>query len=687
VTGLAPRIFLSTAIVIVVVLGGALLLTKTRADRTADQSIERALTATQSAIEDLLSARSGGLVQVTAGLAQVPDYVARIDAALESGNRSNLLDQADEFTDQTGASWALLADAQGVSQAWTYQRHIAGEDLSESSLVGMALAGDTTEGVWIEPTAEGDVIFQAVAVPVFDPGRRMIHGILVTALQIDREIADEIKRHTNSDVVFFSLDTLDLPNVVVSTLGAGSTDSVFRNLDLAAAVDPEADGARLRVRLDGDDLVGAVGPLQTASGISIGGYVGLRSRSAELAAFTQLSRTMLFVFAGGLMLALVSTFLVARRITLPLRRLVGATRQVEEGQYSGTIEVRSQDEIGALADAFRDMVRELRAKEELVTFLSGQEQETVALPGQASGPISEVPTQAFKPQQSTRISVGGTILDRYEIREMLGRGGMGVVYRAYDRELDEQVAIKTIRPEAVRADATLRERFKQEIRLARRITHRNVVRTHDLGEVDGTYYVTMEFVDGKNLKDLIRERGRMPPSVALTVGKQLCRALEVAHEEGVIHRDIKPHNMVLDARGFLKVMDFGIACLAEVAPGQQQKERLTATGAAIGTPDYMPAEQLLGEQVDARADIYAAGAVMYECLTGKVVFEAPSLPALMAKHFEEEPADPRTISPDVPESLALIVLKALSKERDQRYAAAKEMYQALDAVRLQEKAS
>jgi serine/threonine-protein kinase len=650
VTGLAPRIFLSTALVIVVVLGGALALTKYRADKTADQSIEKALTATQSAIEDVLTARSQGLLQVTAGLAQVPDYVARIASALETESRSNLLDQVDEYATQTGAAWALLTDAHGVLQAWTYERSYFGDDLSESSLVGLALAGDTTKGVWIEPSSEGDIIFQAVAVPVFDPSRSAIHGILVTAYQINHD--------------------------------AESLSGTLRGLDLESAVDSDSVGTRLHLNVAGEVLMGTAGPLTTASGYAVGGYLGLRSRSVELAAFTQLGRTILWVFAGGLALALLSTFLVARKITRPLTQLVGATQQVGEGQYSGTIEVRSRDEIGALADAFRDMMRELKAKEELVAYLSTQEQETLVMPATPVPSTGEKPTSPFASQHSTRISIGTNLLGRYEISEVLGRGGMGVVYRAFDRELEEEVAIKTIRPEAVVADASLRERFKQEIRLARKISHKNVVRTHDLGEVDGTYYVTMEYVDGKNLKELIHQRGTLPASVTLTVGKQLCRALEVAHEEGVIHRDIKPHNMVLDARGFLKVMDFGIACLAEVPDAPERRERLTEVGAAVGTPEYMAPEQLLGQPIDARADIYAAGAVLFECLTGRVVFDAPTLPALMAKHIEEDADDPRTLNPDVPEELAELVLKALAKEADDRFASASELYQALDAIRL-----
>jgi serine/threonine protein kinase len=264
---------------------------------------------------------------------------------------------------------------------------------------------------------------------------------------------------------------------------------------------------------------------------------------------------------------------------------------------------------------------------------------------------------------------------RYEIKALLGQGGMGMVYRAYDRQLGETVALKTLRPDLVAADATTLERFKQEIRLARRITHRYVVRTHDLGEVDGLYFITMEYVAGTNLKDLIRTRGRLPVGVTLTIGRQLCRALEVAHEQHVVHRDIKPHNIAVEPGGFIKVMDFGIARLTE-----RTGEGLTRAGTAIGTPEYMAPEQLMGEAVDARADLYAAGAVLFECLTGRLVFEAPSLTALIAKHIEEQPDDPRRHAGDVPEPLATAILRALAKKPDDRWGSAKELAEALDRI-------
>jgi len=255
-------------------------------------------------------------------------------------------------------------------------------------------------------------------------------------------------------------------------------------------------------------------------------------------------------------------------------------------------------------------------------------------------------------------------------------GGMGVVYRAFDRELQEPVAIKTLRPETLGGDGVALERFKQEIRLARKITHRNVVRTYDLGEIGGTYYLTMEYVEGTPLKQLITARGPLPVAVTLTIGKQLCRALEVAHEQGVIHRDIKPQNIVVEPNGFLKVMDFGIARLAD----RPREKGLTQEGMSIGTPDYMSPEQLSGMELDVRSDLYSTGVVLFECLTRRVPFEADTVYALIARHLEEQPPDPRTFNSEIPEALAQVILTAMAKEPADRYQSALAMHDALAAI-------
>jgi serine/threonine-protein kinase len=657
-------------LVVALILGGALALIQLRANQAADAAIDRGLVATQSAIEDALASRSQTMQQVGHALAQVPTYIVRIDEALRTGARDNIFDQAGEFREQAGAAWAIIADKRGVVQANTRSATTYGDTLG-GPMVESPLAGETAEGIWIETTPAGDSLFQAVSVPLAAPGAP-VSGALILALPVDGALAERLKRQTASEVVFTIFDTLGKPqSIAASTLPVPTIDSALRAryAALPGAIDSVL--PRLRVQAAGRTWIAAAGPLRTASGVLVGEYAGLRARQAELAPFTALQRSVLYSFLGALTVALVVSLFLARQITDPLRRLVAVTREVAEGRYSGEVNIHSQDEIGELAEAFQRMLSELREKQRLVEFLGSS-------PTNVRTQV--ISTQARPaPTSAGDFGVGGVLAGRYEIRQQLGAGGMGVVYRAFDRELNEPVAIKTLRPDLV-GDATSLERFKQEIRLARRISHPNVVRTHDLGEAGGVYFITMEFVEGTSLDEVIKRRGALPLSVTLTIGRQLCRALEVAHAQGIVHRDIKPQNLVVDAQGFLKVMDFGIARLVEgrQAPGGQG---LTAAGSVIGTPEYMAPEQLLGHAVDGRADLYASGIVLYECATGRRLFSGDSFATVLMKQVQDPPPDPRTIVPSLPETFTTVLLKALAKEPAERWQSATELLHALETVR------
>jgi HAMP domain-containing protein len=422
--------------------------------------------------------------------------------------------------------------------------------------------------------------------------------------------------------------------------------------------------SRIRLTLGGVAYEATAGSLRTADSLTVGGYLGLHSRDADLAAYQQLSRTIRSAFFVGLLLALGFAILAARQIVRPVKRLVEATRRVSEGQYTGPIEVGTRDEIGDLAHAFGTMVDELREKDRLVEYL--RTGHTV------------VSADAKARDVQGLLATGRVFAGRYEIQEELGAGGMGVVYRAFDREVGETVALKAIRPDVRDLDPTLLERFKQELRLARRITHRNVVRTFDLGEVDRIYYITMEYVRGTTVASLIKEAGRLAVPAALTIGKQVCRALEVAHEAGIVHRDIKPQNLLVDPTGFLKVTDFGIARLA--GP-QTEGKALTVEGAVVGTPQYMAPEQLLGEAVDGRADIYATGTVLFECVTGRRVYEASTAMALLNHILSNEPLpDPAALNPEVPAAFARAILRSLERKPADRWQTASEFLHALEEV-------
>jgi serine/threonine protein kinase len=278
------------------------------------------------------------------------------------------------------------------------------------------------------------------------------------------------------------------------------------------------------------------------------------------------------------------------------------------------------------------------------------------LPAEDELAISQTKTLQLPPMTLER---GSTFADRYEVIEELGKGGMGRVYKVFDKKVKEVVALKLIRPE-ISADRNTIERFNNELRLARKISHRHVCRVYDLGEVGPSRFITMEYVPGEDLKRFIKRSGQLTVGKAVSITRQVCEGLAEAHHLGIIHRDLKPQNIMIDSEGNTRIMDFGIARFLE-------GEGMTTQGVMIGTPDYMAPEQAELEDVDQRSDIYAVGIILFEMVTGKVPFEGKTPLSIAMKHKTQTPPDPRNLNPQVTEDLSRVILKCLEKEKKQRY--------------------
>jgi len=325
-----------------------------------------------------------------------------------------------------------------------------------------------------------------------------------------------------------------------------------------------------------------------------------------------------------------------------------------------------------------------------VSALSQEPSLTAATPVGAAGDeatviATDAPTMPSASRVTAALARGQIFADRYEILGSLGAGGMGVVYRARDRQLDEVVALKLLRPEALARDSTLLDRFKQEIKLARRITHHNVLRTHDFGETGGIPYISMEYLEGVTLKELMRSRKRLPIGVGLSISKQMCRGLDAAHSGGVVHRDIKPQNMlIIPESAELKIMDFGISRVSTVDDGGRSggaDSGLTIAGTVMGTPDYMSPEQAQGLTAGFPSDIYSLGVVLFEMFTGRLPFTADTVMAVVMAHVQSLPPSPRGINPEIPEPLEAIVLRCLEKDPARRWPSAAELLESLGRLR------
>jgi serine/threonine protein kinase/Tfp pilus assembly protein PilF len=263
------------------------------------------------------------------------------------------------------------------------------------------------------------------------------------------------------------------------------------------------------------------------------------------------------------------------------------------------------------------------------------------------------------------LTTGSTFAGRYQIIEELGKGGMGKVYKAQDTDLKEKVAIKLLRPE-IAGDKKTIERFRNELKFARKIRHKNVCQMYDLNKETGSHYITMEYVDGKDLKGMIRMMGQLSSGKTIFIAKQICEGLVEAHRLGVVHRDLKPQNIMVDEDGNARIMDFGIA-------RSLKTKGITAAGVMIGTPEYMSPEQVEGKEVDERSDIYSLGVILYEMVTGRVPFEGDTPFTIGVKHKSEEPKDPKELNTQLPEDLNLVILRCLEKDKEKRYQSAGEV--------------
>jgi len=293
----------------------------------------------------------------------------------------------------------------------------------------------------------------------------------------------------------------------------------------------------------------------------------------------------------------------------------------------------------------------------------------------ASGVVRAELTPRTASRVALMLEVGSVFGGRYRILSELGSGGMGVVYKAHDLELGDLVALKMLKP-GILVDAEQLERLKSEIRLARRITHPNVLRTFDFGEVEGRAYISMEYVRGLTLRYLLNETKRMPYSAGLRIARQLCAGLAAAHEVGVLHRDIKPENLILEQTGNAKLMDFGIA-----RPIRNNAPNLTEPGTFVGTPHYSAPEQLAGEPVDQRADIYASGVLMCEMFCGKLPYSGSSTLEIYVAQMQQPPIKPSEHWPEIPPALEAIILRCLCKAPAERFQSAEELLQALSTLR------
>jgi HAMP domain-containing protein/predicted Ser/Thr protein kinase len=713
--GIAGRVFLFTAAIVCAVLAAALAVASHSGRRAAREAERRGLEQAADLTAQLLAGRWRSLGGGARVFVQGPYFRALV----AERRPDDILDQAFEATEQLGADWVFITDERGLLLAKSDEPGAQGVPMAGIPLVAGALEGRTTSGYGV---SRDTLLFQTVAVPIVVPGAAPV-GVLVATKLIDRQMALDVRAATNSDVVFYTLGATGAPHVAATSLAdpteaAAALSAVGALPSLSRSSDPSA---VRRTRIGGAPFALQGAALTTAGGEIVGGFVVGRPENAMPWEIAGVRRSLLVAGVLGLALALASAWSAARHVTRPSRALAAAATRALDGDYDAAarsaVEATSgapRDEIAALGAALAALLEELREKQALVAMLGhrlgaggsadqhdvpptlGVDEPSLSSPALDDtgrrGRVTSSTIAWLLRARSTARSAGGPTLgavvaERYALQEVLGSGGTGIVYKAADLTLGETVALKVLRPDLVADDPRAREGLKQELRLTRRVSHRNVVRTYDFGSSQGVPFLTMEYVHGASLAAVLAQHGALHADIVLALAKQLTRALEAAHEQGVMHGDLKPANLLVAIDGLLKVTDFGVATLVRRPWARQLGPDETVSppqlaGAVVGTPEYMAPELLLGSPPDVRTDLYAAGMVLHDCLTGATPFPRDTPRGFLARKLETPRARPSgSRTRRDPRTLQEVVAWMIAVDAEDRPTSAAEVGAALAKVR------
>ena len=695
-SSLTARVFLGTALIVAVVIAAAFAITSASVRRASDTSARRSLEQSADLVAQFLAGRSRSL----AGGARVFVQGPYFRSLVAERRRDDIIDQSIEASEQLGADWVFITDATGMLLAKSDEPGASGKLMGNVPLVAGAMRGLVTSGFGV---TRDSLLFQAIAVPIVTPGAAPI-GVLVATKLVDSLLVRDVKTTTSSDLVFYVRDPGGRRTVSLSTLGrapqvsrAVSTIPDRTDATIGAAVQPD-------IEIEGEHYLAQGSALTTAGGDAVGGFVVLRSREEELTGIASLRRSLAIAGVLGLLLAWLAAFIAAQRIAAPVRTLASAVRRAADGAYVAAsddafVAKGAGLELEELGAAFSWLLADLRDKQQLTGLapLPPAAAETPEVPaGPGRGGARQIvgassPRARLAARPGFVLEPGAILANRYLIDAVVGSGGLGIVYRARDRVIGEQVAVKVLRPEVLASDDQATVRLADELRMARRVSHRNVVRMHDIGESDGVMFLTMEYVDGASLATIIETRGALPPGAVIPIARQLLRALAVMHAEGVVHGDLKPANLLLDPSGVLKLTDFGIARVVrsasrENAAPSENPKRETVTrlaGAVVGTPEYMAPEQLIGAAPTVASDIYAAGVVLHECLTGATPFDAETRVTFIAHKLDSPPATTARLTPVMltPSSaLEAVIARMMAPAPDARPASAARLFEEFAAL-------
>lgn len=704
------------------------------ANRAATTAIDRTLNQSSQILRTKLLSRFDTIRETASSLAKD----GRVLPLVYDNDSATLQDLSLEFKKALAFDVLFLTDQKGVILARSDRPDAIGQSLSgKSALFDKALDGQITQGIIVSQ----DKLLQVVVVPVLDNvATDVVRGTLALAYELSPEIAREIHALTASDIGFFafirdttrnitgvksSYNTNDKLNEWLTNYFSSNThswNSIYQTKEAQL---------HFTMTLDDAEYFAIAMPLANFDGENLGFIMALSSRTELMMPFIKVQQQVYIIGFLCLLVASLIAWVIATRISKPIVQLVSVAKKIQDGQYpDAEMRMDIHDEVDLLQVTVMKMGKTLKEKAELESYLAELSNNidliNVELPesiqheidksvtkvsGRSENQISTDATAVYDSQviqdtliqdtliQDTLIQdtltqdpsikndksssgkgsaflqEGMLINDRYDIIKHLGEGAMADVYLAKDRDLDELLALKILHNNIFTQGDS--EFFKEEIRLARRITHRNIVRTYDFGTWNGRYLITMEYVQGFDVARLLEKTGAMSINNGLAMAQQICAAIKAAHDQGIIHRDLKPSNMMINKQGIIKIMDFGLAMNINALKGTGS----STANIIAGTPKYMAPEQFTGGQLDQRTDIYALGLILYAIFSGKPPFdEVRTFEELEKMHLKVKPTSLRKVVKNIPDYLDAVINKAIAKNPADRFQSVGELLEELHAV-------
>lgn len=688
-TKLFALVFFASAILVAVIYWqiGA------KADAVAERTVERSLQQSDTILQTRIESRFLFIKEVVQGFAND----GRIRPLVYEQESLTLQDLSSEYEAVYGFNILFFLNAEGTILARSDDPDAIGFNLAgRTSLFDDALAGQLSTGFI---TSQGKLM-QTVAAPILDNvATDLVKGAVVLAYELSPQIAQEIVALTESHIGFFAFtrdDNFEIDGIeksyVTDEAVAAELSAYFQSNPQAwqNILASETDALRETQIINGQLKHSIYRKVSSKDGNPLGFVVALRADQALKQPFQEIQQQLLMSGGVGLLLASIFAGLMAIGVSRPIIRLVEIIKQVQGGAYpDDDSKTSDKDEVGLLNNAIVNMAQSLREKAELEAYLAELADEvkdgssiqlSPEVAALTSVSVSEDKT-VFQPSSEagvvTLTSYPDDILDaRFKLLSELGTGAMGSVYLANDLELNEKVALKVMQKDLFEQLDGFN--FKQEIRLARKITHRNIVRTFDFGTWQDITYITMEYVQGYDLGRLLKKKGALDLNIGLAVCKQICSAMLSAHQMGVIHRDLKPSNMIINRQGILKIMDFGLAMQVKNEQGQQVSGE--SSGQIMGTPRFMAPEQFsLKGEFDVRTDIYSMGVIMFTLFNGSPPFSAKTLPEVAEMHRTVQVPEISGKNQNLPANLRSVIHTAMAKKPQDRFQSVREMFDQLNA--------